>query len=271
MGHKVNAISFRLRKYWDSLYFINNSKILKNNILQDLFIKKYIERICIHQDQILLSLKIFRNSNSIILFLKLFYWRNYRNKFLRSKKKTKLLKYYTLKPLVSLENHLKQNIQNFFNIDNVLIYLVKTPSIKRILKVKIMRKLTYLKFNPYFKKCLKFIRASFEHNNVKLLSVGIAKAIEKNPKHLRILSFINKLLLVFFKNSKYISNLSIKKIKGYRIEVRGKFNGKPRAKKKIISKGPMPFSMIDANIKYSYTTAYTKYGNFGIKVWIFIQ
>jgi hypothetical protein len=271
MGHKVNAVSFRLRKNWDSLYYINNSISLQNSIIQDLFIKKYIERICFHQDRFLLKLKIFRSTSSIIIFIKTFYWKNLRNRYLRSKKKTKLSKYYNLVNLPNLNEHLKLNIQNFFNINNVLIYTIKSKKKQKFLKPAILKNLFYFRYSPFFRKSLRFIKTSFENNNVKLLSFGVAKAIEKNPKHLKYLSLLNKILTIFYRNLILNKLKNFSCIRGYRIEIRGKFNGKSRAKKKIIAKGPMPFSTFDSDIQYSYTTAYTKYGNFGIKVWIFIK
>ena len=36
MGHKVNATSFRIKKNWDSSYFLNNSLKLKNYIFKSL-------------------------------------------------------------------------------------------------------------------------------------------------------------------------------------------------------------------------------------------
>jgi ribosomal protein S3 len=59
-------------------------------------------------------------------------------------------------------------------------------------------------------------------------------------------------------------------VRGYIIEINGKFNGKNRSKKKLISNGRMPLSMFDSNISYSTSEANTKYGIFGIKVWFFI-
>jgi len=98
--------------------------------------------------------------------------------------------------------------------------------------------------------------------------------IERNPKHLRFLSFLKKILNVFFNIFNFDLNFSGRRsrniIQGFRIEICGKFNGKTRAKKKIISKGPMPFSTIDARIDYFFSQAFTKYGIFGIKVWFYI-
>ena len=270
MGHKVNAISFRIRKCWDSFYFLNNSLKLNNYLIQDLNIKKYIERVCLHQDKVVLSFKIFRDFNNVFIFLKLFYWKNYRNKFLRSKKKTRLSSYYNLNKIMNLEQHLKTNIQSFFNISNALVFIIKNKSQKFFYKTLILKKLSSFKFNKFFRKSLQFIKFSFETKNVKLLSISIARAIERDPKHLRFFSFLKKILIVFYSFYNFNSS-TFKKIKGYRIEINGKFNGKPRAKKKIIAKGPMPFSSIDSNITYHFSQAYTKYGVFGIKVWFYIS
>jgi small subunit ribosomal protein S3 len=55
-----------------------------------------------------------------------------------------------------------------------------------------------------------------------------------------------------------------------KIKIKGRFNGAPRAKHKIIIIGKgVPNLTIDAKIDYSEETAYTINGTFGVKVWIY--
>jgi hypothetical protein len=57
-------------------------------------------------------------------------------------------------------------------------------------------------------------------------------------------------------------------IKGIRIDCSGRFNGIDRTRKITISQGILSFSNITSNLLYNFSTSYTKYGSFGIKVWI---
>ena len=58
-------------------------------------------------------------------------------------------------------------------------------------------------------------------------------------------------------------------IKGIKIAVKGRLNTKPRAKKNTITIGKCPLQTFEANISHSESTAYTKYGTYGIKVWVY--
>jgi len=73
MGHKVNPISFRKRKNLDFLYFFNSVKKSIDLNFQDLLIKKYIGRVCLHQDFMVLKYKVFRNFNNIFIFMRLYH------------------------------------------------------------------------------------------------------------------------------------------------------------------------------------------------------
>lgn len=73
MGHKVNPISFRKKKNLDFLYFFNSTKKSVDFNFQDLSIKKYIRRVCLHQDFMILKYKVLRNFNNIFIFIKVYH------------------------------------------------------------------------------------------------------------------------------------------------------------------------------------------------------
>jgi len=58
------------------------------------------------------------------------------------------------------------------------------------------------------------------------------------------------------------------KIKGVKILVKGRLNGVPRAKHKIIIVGNLPIQTISAKLNYSQTTVHNFNGSYGIKVWV---
>ena len=75
--------------------------------------------------------------------------------------------------------------------------------------------------------------------------------------------------MVFLKKSlKTLINSNFSFIKGVKIVIKGRINGKSRAKKKIIKIGYFPIQTFDSKINYSESTSYTQYGTFGIKVWV---
>ena len=74
-------------------------------------------------------------------------------------------------------------------------------------------------------------------------------------------SFIKQTLSVLID-----SNFS--KVKGIKIIVKGRLNGVPRAKHKIISVGDVPVQSINEELDYSQTTVHNSSGSYGIKAWI---
>lgn len=55
---------------------------------------------------------------------------------------------------------------------------------------------------------------------------------------------------------------------GLRLQVAGKINGRSRKRRRIIRFGPMPLQGIANDVGYSYRVAVTKFGAFGIKLWL---
>nr|QYB21667.1 ribosomal protein S3 [Lagarostrobos franklinii]BBF90844.1 ribosomal protein S3 [Lagarostrobos franklinii] len=58
-------------------------------------------------------------------------------------------------------------------------------------------------------------------------------------------------------------------VKGIRIQIAGRLNGRERARTRSIKQGRVPLQTIRAKIDYCYYMAQTIYGVLGIKIWIF--
>jgi len=62
-------------------------------------------------------------------------------------------------------------------------------------------------------------------------------------------------------------------IKGIRLEVSGKINGRrrrpKRTRRRVFRMGPIPFQQFKHTVDYSYRLVATKFGAFGIKLWVF--
>lgn len=84
----------------------------------------------------------------------------------------------------------------------------------------------------------------------------IAVGLEKRMAYKRILKQISL-------------RLREESIPGFKIQISGRLNGVPIARKYWIREGRVPLQTLDADIDYSLQEAHTKYGVIGIKVTIF--
>lgn len=57
-------------------------------------------------------------------------------------------------------------------------------------------------------------------------------------------------------------------ITGFKIQISGRLNGVPIARKYWVRDGVVPLQTLDANIDYALQEAKTKYGIIGVKVWV---
>ena len=77
------------------------------------------------------------------------------------------------------------------------------------------------------------------------------------------LRFIKATLIIF-------NNNPLSKLQGIKIQIKGRINGAPRAKHKIINiNNGVPVLSLNSKIDYSEATSYTTNGTLGIKVWIY--
>lgn len=90
------------------------------------------------------------------------------------------------------------------------------------------------------------------------------KIFHKSKKILKFLLFLSKFVAntdnIRFKNSK---------IKGLKIQIKGRTGGVPRSRKHIFEKGCIPLQTISSTVNYSLVHIHTIYGAFGLKVWVF--
>ena len=90
----------------------------------------------------------------------------------------------------------------------------------------------------------------------------IAYQLGNMKRHSFFLIFVKRFIITLISEKKF-SNIS-----GAKFAIKGRFNGVPRAWKRIYEAGKVPTQTIDSNIDYHQATAYTPNGTFGIKVWI---
>ena len=203
------------------------------------------------------------------------------------------LSYRNLKKMQFLDNYKKNLIEtknnNLFNkktsffinkfLEGISLFTKKNISLtlkqlnknirKEILKKekklikKSLIKLRKYKQNKFFKEGINILFACVKtKGSAKLLSKYIAEQFKNLKRHNFFLKFIKTTLTYFF--NKKFSNC-----KGIKIQIRGRFNGVPRAKHRIINVGNgVPVLTIDSRIDYNESTAFTSNGTFGIKIWV---
>ena len=149
---------------------------------------------------------------------------------------------------------LNKNSKQVFNSENI-----------EILKKKIVVLKKYEQ-NSFFKEGLNTLfTCTTQQNSADLIAEFIAFQLKKLKRHNFFLRFVKTALLIFITNKK-----STSLIKGIKIKIKGRLNGVPRAKHKIINIGKgVPNLTINSKINYAESTSYTANGTLGIKIWTY--
>lgn len=131
---------------------------------------------------------------------------------------------------------------------------------KTIIKNKLLSFRKYSK-DPFFKDMLHLLIGCIRLNHsASLLSNYISHRLVKIKGHSQFLHTLKDILVILQKTK-------ISKMKGIKIKVKGRLNGKARSVSKTILIGEMPVQNLTAKIDYSESISYTSNGTFGVKVW----
>lgn len=239
-------------------------------------------------------IQIKKNSKKYVQYSELNYLKKLKKKknYISNEKK-KILKLRRIKFLKYYKNYLStQKYKNFSNINNnsflnkffeslvkftnnkITISLTLNKlniSIKQAItknKLKSLKthlaKLSIYEQNKFFKEGLNILfLVVTQKNSAKLLSQFISTHLKKPKQHNFFLKFVKKTLTLF--NAKTFSKLD-----GIKIKIKGRFNRAPRARYRIIEIGnKIPMLTIDSKIDYAETTAFSKNGTLGVKIWIY--
>ena len=151
---------------------------------------------------------------------------------------------------------------NKFNIIVNFCCLNKTASFLKNTQKKNFILLRKFKGTLFLKEGIELLfHVVHNKSSADLLAKFVALQIKKTKRHKFFLSFLKQTLTV-------LSNSKFSVVKGIKIVLKGRLNGVPRAKQKIISIGDVPVQKIEAAIDYSQITTYNSNGSYGIKVWI---
>jgi small subunit ribosomal protein S3 len=253
MSQKVNPISFRLNltKTWDSLWYSNykNLGTGPTKLQKDLYIRKYLEAV-------LRSLKLFLDKIQIKehqgrFFVKLFIYETdqlQRRDFLINPKFKRAFKKYLPEPKESSSKAIEKEIRNpFYQLNSNLV------DIKKVLRHGEKELKTYLGQSVH----LSVQYQTDLGQSASLLSNYLVNELERPNGNFK------KAL----RNS--LSKIKNKKlIRGLRINCSGRLGRAPMAKMEWFKFGSIPLTRISAPVDYSYSMGKTKYGSFGIKVWL---
>jgi ribosomal protein S3 len=258
--NKAQKINFVKNKYGVNN---NRSTFLKN-------IKNYHEYESVYYKKILTktTCKFLSKKNTPLMKrLKLL---NYYKKYLQLKNNYNVYE-ITSNPFLS---KLFEGISLFLN-KTIKVNLILRPLNKDIqrnltkkqhtlLKKKLVKLRKYQK-NEFFKEGVNLAFLSTNsRNSADLIANFISTNLRKLKRHNFFLKFIKSTFTTF------ISKTFSSKIYGIKIKVKGRFNGAPRAKSRMINIGKdMPVLTLKSKINYSETTAYTLNGTFGVKVWVY--
>lgn len=189
---------------------------------------------------------VFTEHRAVSKFIK--YRRNFRGKHF----KKRLVKAASV--IINLTN--VSNVElNFYN--NYIPINYKIKLVERAFKKE--------KRERYFKASLQVVYAIFRGSaSSQILGNLIYTFTRRNPKRMRFISFIKRLLDWHFVTITGFDS----KVSGVRTEIKGRFNAKSRSKKQILSVGRIRINERSSPVDYKQIVAITKFGSLGIKVWV---
>jgi len=262
MSQKVNPISLRkgFLNTWDSTSYINYKelKVSDNTFHFELFATTYIKSILKNFGSFFDKIELKKIND--IFYINIFFYSSGNSTKRDTIIADKLLRRYKFLANESnsvLSKDEENNVYyNPFFIENSGNLKGKTFSLDTIRLGEHLEK--YLSL--YSKKHVKisFHEQNSIGNSATLLSNFLSSEIERSNANFK------RALRETFKE---IKNKS--KIKGIRINCSGRLGKAPMAKTEWFKYGQIPLSRINANLDYSTSTAFTKYGSIGVKVWIY--
>jgi ribosomal protein S3 len=252
MSQKVNPISFRINnnKTWESIWYSNYKYFgIKTGKLQiDLYTREYIQSIFKQLNIIVDKIYIKEIDNNY--FIKIFIYEqgiSIKKDIVINQKRLSKYKQYINNDTKELINPFYKNKQKGSN-KNWFIDKKKVIDHIELLLTK--------QFTKKFYVSLVYQKDIGE--SASLLGNYLCRELEKPNMN--------------FKRALRDSLNKIKKkdnIRGIRINCSGRLGRAPMAKMEWFKYGSIPLTKISANVDYTQLTGKTKYGSFGIKVWLY--
>ena len=144
---------------------------------------------------------------------------------------------------------------------NLKFYQIYLP--KTLVKLEAPQVFKKYKRERFFWESLQLVNLVFKgYASASILGGLVYNHTRRNPKRIAFIAYLKRLLIWHF-----ITSFK-SRIQGVRVEVKGRFNAKSRAKKQIVSAGRVRMHEKSSNVEYAFLEALTKFGSLGIKVWV---
>jgi len=275
MGQKVNPNLLRLKnsKEWFLKNISKTSEECSIFTFQSVLIKNFLKNILTYYGIFICNCKIHRTNTFVYIYFSYFLNNKNRKKISSCSFNSKCFMNFIL------------NILNTFTGNKLIFRLICQDTNKYILNLAELHKLKRYKLRYIFKKLFEFPFKKYEKrfkiifssllnvcfhmllqkNSVLLLSEYLANIYSKKifkKKHMQLFYFLKEIIKTFL-------NYKLTKIQGIKVSISGRLNGKLRTQRAWFLHNCLPLSSHDAIVRYSESTAFTIYGTFGIKVWLF--
>ena len=290
MANKVNSNLFRLKSnlssqnsYWSVLKFSQ----YKNYIYQEYIIKEFFSFILDFIFKIPTGvIKVSRDlKNQTTIFIPICITTVYclKKKFSKTKlltfnkrnrKNSNIWKNKTKEKIILKQKTLQ--ILSIF-IESKAAYF-SNNKVKVVFKNyynSIFRQFFSMTWSPIRRIENRFKRNSFFNN----IPIQIAFALKNQSADILLNLCVEKLrnvpngrhhlILNIFQSCLPLYLMESKEVLGIRIQVSGNLQGSERKKKRVVQVGRIPLQTLDSDVKFTYRPAITKYGVFGVKVWMF--
>lgn len=123
----------------------------------------------------------------------------------------------------------------------------------------------WYKDNAFFHATSVYCQFGFVLRSADALCAVVVRLLRKHNRHWVAFKFLKLIGDSYYNKSKADVGGGLY---GLLVQVSGKINGRPRKKKRVFRWGTMPLQTISRDIDYSYRAVTTKFGVFGVKVWV---
>lgn len=255
----VNAFSFT---YHDipKIYAIEKKKHTQKELKQQKISARLLStksKILYNQLKQIIRKKSYKKAPSVKTLLK----NTLKKKF---NKYTKLRTNFIEQFSEGLTNFTLKKLKLFVHLKalNTNVNTISKTKTKKFLKKKLVSLRKYRQ-TEFFQEGINILfTCTTSKKSSKLLAQFIAIQLKNLKRHNFFLKFVKSALTLF-------NNNILSKFKGIKIKVKGRLNGRPRARSTVFKiADDVSVLSIDSAIDYSEETAFTSNGTLGVKVWI---
>ena len=163
----------------------------------------------------------------------------------------KFYKYCGVSKVVFRKGETAENTKNDILIFTAKPALVLGKDGKKLEEYKALLKKT---FGEDFDVIVKEL--SKPESSAKVMADHVTQQLEKRVAYRKVIKSV-------------IEKVMWRGLKGIKIQIAWRLNGAEMARSETFKEGRIPLQTLRADVDYHYTTALTKYGILGIKVWIY--